>query len=514
MIKNILSFFKYLRFNKTHFKYNHKNKNIVLVEFPNLKSFAISSSYFSHTLCEINKAKPLLYFPNFLTYKNKIKLTAQFFNPFSCINIFKSFTNSIIIPQKKQKIFKIEKKIENFFSKIKNKETFLKMKYNDVLIGDVLYDEYIARFKVPTIDLHTHQFKKFFYESFYLIFFWEDFFENNNVKSIILSHSVYIMGLIGRIGISKKIKVYVISPQSHYKLTKKKYIKWNDHYDYPSQFKRLKKISKLKLLKDAKKNLNLRLSGKKDFRYKTARSIKSVFSKNQITSYRPKNKNKNVLIASHCFMDAPHVYGEMIFNDFYDWIKFLGKTSNSKSFSENVNWYIKVHPSLYDRNIKIFKKLLEEFPKLKLVDKNETHDHLINKIGIDIVLTVYGSIAHEYPLFDIPVLNAGTNPHMGYNFSMSPTTKKDYDNFLKNLLNKKKNIKFQKKQIYEFYAMHHLVDYNFFEDLNIEYNLEKADKIYSLCKYIEQTNLTTHKKKIKVYRDFIYSKSRRLFKQM
>lgn len=514
MIGNILIFFKYLNFNKIHFKYNQKSKNIVLVEFPNLKSFAISSSYFSHVLCKINDAKPILYFPNFLNYKKKLILFLQSFNPFSCLKIFKSFTVGTVIPYKHKKILQKEKKIKFIFNKIKSKKTFLKIKYNNILIGDLLYDEYLAKYKVPTINLKSKQFEKFFFETFNLIFFWEDFLKNSNVKSIVLSHSVYIMGLIGRIGISKKIDVYVVSPQSHYKLTKKKYIKWNDHYDYPSQFKKIKKISKLKLLKDAKKNLDLRLSGKKDFRYKIARPINSVFSKNQITSHRPKNKITNILIASHCFMDAPHVYGEMIFNDFYDWLKFLGKISNKKSLSEKVNWYIKVHPSLYDENIKVFKGLLEEFPKFKLIDRNETHNNLINKIGIDFVLTVYGSIAHEYPLFGIPVLNAGTNPHMGYKFSVSPKTKKDYNISLKNLIDKKNKIKPHKKQIYEFYAMHHLVDYDFFEDMNIDYDLGKADSIYTLAKYIEKTDITTHKKKIEVYKNFINSKSRRLCKKL
>ena len=64
---------------------------------------------------------------------------------------------------------------------------------------------------------------------------------------------------------------------------------------------------------------------------------------------------------------------------------------------------------------------------------------LINNIGIDAVLTVYGSIAHEYPLFNIPVLNAGTNPHMGYKFSITPKSKLDYENFIDNLLSKNKN---------------------------------------------------------------------------
>ena len=71
--------------------------------------------------------------------------------------------------------------------------------------------------------------------------------------------------------------MFVVAPKSHYKLTKNKFIKWNDHYEYPSQFRKYPKKTKIKLLNDAKKNLNLRFSGKEDVRYKIARPIKSVF---------------------------------------------------------------------------------------------------------------------------------------------------------------------------------------------------------------------------------------------
>ena len=71
------------------------------------------------------------------------------------------------------------------------------------------------------------------------------------------------MGLVGRIGISNDIKVYVIAPTSHYKLTKKKFIKWSDHNEYQNNFKNFTKRTQKKLLIEAKKNLNLRLSGKR-----------------------------------------------------------------------------------------------------------------------------------------------------------------------------------------------------------------------------------------------------------
>ena len=58
-----------------------------------------------------------------------------------------------------------------------------------------------------------------------------------------------------------------------------------------------------------------------------------------------KNKN-NILIATHCFTDAVHAYGNALFADYYEWMNYLGELSNKMDYE----WLIKIHPSQYDRN--------------------------------------------------------------------------------------------------------------------------------------------------------------------
>ena len=40
-------------------------------------------------------------------------------------------------------------------------------------------------------------------------------------------------------------------------------------------------------------------------------------------------------------MDAVHVYGNLIFPDFYEWMVYLGEFSKKTEYE----WYIKNHPS-------------------------------------------------------------------------------------------------------------------------------------------------------------------------
>ena len=51
------------------------------------------------------------------------------------------------------------------------------------------------------------------------------------------------------------------------------------------------------------------------------------------------------------------------------------------------------------------------------------------------------------------VINAGNNPHMGYDFNWNPKTVDEYENLLLNLGELKKEINFE--DIYEFYYMNY-----------------------------------------------------------
>ena len=51
--------------------------------------------------------------------------------------------------------------------------------------------------------------------------------------------------------------------------------------------------------------------------------------------------NNNILIAIHSFSDAPHVFGNNVFTDNYEWLKFIAKESKK---NKKFNWLLKVHP--------------------------------------------------------------------------------------------------------------------------------------------------------------------------
>ena len=187
---------------------------------------------------------------------------------------------------------------------------------------------------------------------------------------------------------------------SIYSLNKKRLHAYLESHEFPEKIKKIKKIKISSGLKKAKKNLNLRLNGKTgvDMYYSQKSAFHKNFTDNNIVS---NSKKVNVLVATHCFFDSPHSYGFNLFPDFYEWLDYLGKLSNKKDY----NWYIKLHPDYLPGTINILNNFKNKYKKFKIVDPEISHHQLIRE-GIDIALTVYGTIGMEYPLLDTLVINA------------------------------------------------------------------------------------------------------------
>ena len=136
-----------------------------------------------------------------------------------------------------------------------------------------------------------------------------------------------------------------------------------------------------------------------------------------------KGKKKIFIIATHDFVDAPHVLGNSIFPDFYQWFLYLCELSKKS----NDIWLVKNHPDFgedYSRYIKyerdVTKNILKKYPKIKILNKNTTLNDLL-KIKVDAVFTVNGTIGFDLALLGVPVINASlNNPHINYKFNLHP----------------------------------------------------------------------------------------------
>tara|TARA_A100001015_G_C15004250_1_gene719939 strand:- start:248 stop:1825 length:1578 start_codon:yes stop_codon:yes gene_type:complete len=518
MIEKILNkvwqiklFYKYINFNKNNLIHiNSKKKEtreIILLELFDIKAFILSSSLFCTALKSKKNYKIIGYFPNFLRIKNEIKfLINWYFNIFSSMQFFKSFgMTKFIIPKKNSQSKNLLKTYNKIINNIKSKKDVLNLKIDSVLIGDIVYDTYLRENDLITINISDKKFKEFIFNTVCLFYTWKSFFKKNKVNSIISSHSVYLTALPLRVAMKYNINTFCVNHHGAYRLSKKKPLVWGNFEDYPKLFKALPNTIKKKGVLFAKSNLTKRFTGHKDILYKISNPIKkSIFlpEKRLKKKVIKESKNFKILIAAHDFNDAPHVHKDLIFEDMYEWLNYLGELSNSK---EHFDWYIKLHPSEYDENYEKMKFIINKYNKLKLLPKYISHNQIV-KEGINCVLTCYGSIGHEYPFFKIPVINAGHNPHIGYNFNYNPKNKKEYDNLISQIRFLKVN-KNYKNQIYEFYTVRFFLDYALFNDIH---DAKLFNEMYIFDIFLKRFDEKKIKKTLKDYSTFIMSKKRRL----
>jgi len=142
-----------------------------------------------------------------------------------------------------------------------------------------------------------------------------------------------------------------------------------------------------------------------------------------------------------------------LFPDFLEWLEFLGQLSNKTDYE----WYIKTHPGIDIIDTKTIDDFVSRFKKIILIPNMTSHHQLISE-GINIVLTIHGSIGIEYAAKNITVINASlNNPHISYDFNIHPKSKEELRDIIFNL-SSYINLNLFSEDVYKCYFMKYLND--------------------------------------------------------
>ena len=319
-----------------------------------------------------------------------------------------------------------------------------------IRIGDLIYDSYLRKTNKPTIDIGDPDLESLFLECISYFNSWKKYLDENTVVAICISHCVYHYAIPARIAFSQNIRVFQVTAETIYSLDKSKTHAYTEFMNFREQFEILPETQKESGIAMAQERLALRFHGKTgvDMAYSTKSAFESDFNQFE-TVITPSNRTK-ILVATHDFFDSPHSYGDNFYPDFYLWLTALGEISKLTDY----DWYIKLHRDSVADDTHIIQSLLVRYPRFKLLPKDISH-HQIIQDGIDFALTVYGTIAMEYPALGVKVINASrNNPHVNFEFSITPESRKSYEEMLLNLT--EVSYKIKKSQISEYYYMAHL----------------------------------------------------------
>lgn len=470
--------------------------NTILIEFHGWKVECVSDYFvlnslkkkFSTTRIEAFFTPPD-FFLFFNYFKNFIELIKFFFGNifslrsfhlFRSIGVSKIFKPIINDKQKNQAEYFYKK----FYKNVITKNSIASIKIGKIFVGDILYDSYLKCYNLPTIDVYSKDFIIFFKNFLSLFFYWQNYFEINNVKAVIIKHESYLTGLPARIAIHKNIKSLFVTNEYIYQLSTKNLYAYKQFLTYREDFNKFNKKFKKKSLSFANKKLIEKFNGSN---YHTPYLFESAYANHEKKKkiLKPSGKFK-VIIFPHSFIDSPHVYGGSLFDDFYEWLIFIFKISENT----NYDWYIRVHPDFNkygDPTYSVIKDLTIKNSHINWVDPKVTHTQLIRE-GINAAITIHGTVGSEYPFFKIPVINASlNNPHIKYNFNFHPKNKNELKHFIYNLPNLKTN--FKKEHISEFFFMHKIINEKSWLGININEFIHRMGGLRAMHKNDNSYNL-------------------------
>lgn len=478
----------------------------ILMELNSMHSGHIAYSYLANVLSSEHNAEIVAYVPYaFSSVLAKLAHKIRFILNIDEFGIYKSFGTSDFMTIKISKIHRERARVlfSQIYPKIQSKWDIEAISIHGILVGDLIYDTYLQRFCKPTINKLSDEFKAFFLESIELFLFWEDFFNSHDVRAISVSHCVYNIAIPLRIAVEKNIPAYQATLANVYSMSKKNLFAYNDFLYFRERFIALPEEVKRTGLSEAKRRIDRRLSG--EIGVNMSYSTKSAYSHSRHARLIRESPRKKILIATHCFFDSPHSYGNNIFPDFYEWLNSLGQISEIT----NYDWYIKTHPDYLQGTKLIIDSFVEKYPKFSLLPAGSSHHQIIEE-GIDVALTVYGTIAFEYAALGIPVINNSlNNPHIAYDFNVHPKSLDNYRSLLMDLDNLKLAI--NKEQVYEYYYMKHIhctndIFFKNYDAMIIEiggYASQFSPIVYA--KWINEWSLENHKLIIQALQCFIRS---------
>lgn len=323
--------------------------------------------------------------------------------------------------------------IRNLYATIENNEQLEDFTIDGILVGDLIYDLFLTRKRSHTLELHNPEVFEIFDECIQYFYIWKDYLENNNVEAVIVSHCVYHLAIPARIAIAMRIKVFTVQTESIFKLHAENLHAYTSSRKLKLELSNLDENELIQGRTEARENLQRRFSG--DYVAELEYSSGKAFRKSQEseTSHLPPKLKQvmnglrpKVLVTTHDFIDSVHYFGKAFYPDFYLWLKRLGELSHSLDY----DWLIKIHPDARGAKREIVESVARTSKNFHVLPEEVGH-HEILELDISAVLTIHGTIGTEYPYFGVPVVNASlNNPHSAFGFTVTPTSKLEYEELL------------------------------------------------------------------------------------
>ncbi len=333
----------------------------------------------------------------------------------------------------------LAKQADALFAALRTKWDLLALRYDGLKIGDAIYDSYLRYHAEPTVVLDDPRLREIIYQALIVYVAATNYLKVRKVVGFIADDfSYHECGVITRVMMRAGVPSYIVcyGPEHFlYPLTMEPEtgnadypIRWPFHH-YRTIFRSMPEEEQVRCREKGRQHLEKKLSGHLDrFTLVNITAFGETKEKVFVDSGKPR-----IVILMHDFFDSPHGYRSMLFPDFHEWATFLFTEASKTDFE----WYMKPHPGCYDfangrlnaDNYEPFNVLQKRFPKIKLLHPTVSNRQIVAE-GISAMFTMYGTAGHEFARMGVPVVNAGDNPHIAYDFNYHPSSVAEYADFI------------------------------------------------------------------------------------
>jgi|GEM_PF-5555707 len=376
--------------------------------------------------------------------------------------VFRSFGVQGGLTLSGTKRFKVEAEdyARTTISGLKSKNDVVAIKLKGIRIGDLVYQTCLCN-QHETIDLADHSGSLFtaLRDAFLMHKACELYFDKHDVKSVIVSHTVYTQyGIITRVAARRNVPVYRIVTMGWRKDEEislmrvdpeNNFMMW-PYWKYHEIFSRFTAEEQEARRIEGKACLEAWLEGKSTRLGGTSilKGRNSWMASGAQPALEPGPRPK-IVVLMNSFYDGPHVFRNMLFPDLWEWILY----TLAKAADTPFDWYVKPHPLSIPRNYVLNEELKRRFPKVKFLSQDASNRQIVEE-GAAAIFSVFGSAIHEFPYFNVPVVAAGDSFPANYDFYLKPASLEEYERCIANADKLKVNI--VRSELEEFTYMNYL----------------------------------------------------------
>lgn len=317
-----------------------------------------------------------------------------------------------------------------------------------VEVGDLIVDAYLRFRPSPRFDVNDQFVRVLIWQSMRDVRQASQYFSNKRPKIYLTSYSTYLEhGVATRVALKYGISVWCFGNLTRVgkRLTQTDPYHTADCSHYRTTFEALDRQSDR--LEQARAQLQLRLSGGIDVA--TSYMRQSAYAGS--AAVVPEGLKGGVVIFLHDFYDSPHIYADLVFDDFWEWICFTVETLSKNGAS----FFLKPHPNQIALSNAALSDLRSKYPLLNWLPAGVTNVQLA-EAGIACGVTVYGTVAHELAFLGVPSLCSARHPHHTFDFCRTARTREQYKTFLDKPCDMPLPVEEMKRQALAFYYMHNL----------------------------------------------------------